>query len=145
MSRRCSSDVGTFLAAARQTGIMGTTSKRVLAVGLSAAAADFSKLPGLTPVVLDAYIEQQLERVRAAGYDLTACLVDGGATSEAALAEVLHSTDFDCVVFGAGIRDEDRLVLFEKLLNVVHALAPNARICFNRNPADTLEAVQRWV
>ena len=25
----------------------------------------------------------------------------------------------------------------------MHALAPDARICFNRNPADTLDAVQR--
>jgi len=27
----------------------------------------------------------------------------------------------------------------------VHRLAPNARICFNTTPADSAEAVQRWV
>jgi hypothetical protein len=31
------------------------------------------------------------------------------------------------------------------VLNLVHALAPNARICFNTNPGDTAEAVRRWI
>jgi hypothetical protein len=35
--------------------------------------------------------------------------------------------------------------LFERLLNLVHARAPGAKICFNSNPGDTAEAVQRWV
>ena len=34
---------------------------------------------------------------------------------------------------------------FENLLNVVHAQAPNAKICFNSSPTDSVEAVQRWV
>jgi hypothetical protein len=37
------------------------------------------------------------------------------------------------------------LLLFEKLINPVHARAPNAKICFNTTPSDTVEAVQRWV
>jgi hypothetical protein len=37
------------------------------------------------------------------------------------------------------------LLLFEKIVNLVHALAPRASICFNCNPADTAEAVQRWL
>jgi len=36
-------------------------------------------------------------------------------------------------------------MLFEKILNHVHRLAPRASICFNTNPADTTEAVQRWL
>jgi len=39
----------------------------------------------------------------------------------------------------------ERLLLFEKIINLVHRLAPNARICFNTRPADSAEAVQRWV
>jgi hypothetical protein len=35
--------------------------------------------------------------------------------------------------------------LFETIINLVHALAPEARICFNTTPADTAEAVQRWI
>jgi len=36
------------------------------------------------------------------------------------------------------------LLLFEKLINLVHEHAPGAKICFNTTPADTAEAVQRW-
>ena len=39
----------------------------------------------------------------------------------------------------------NEMLLFEKVLNLVHRLAPNAAICFNTTPADTAEAVQRWV
>ena len=43
------------------------------------------------------------------------------------------------------VQMSDVLPLFEKLLNVVHVLAPGAKICFNSSPADSAEAVQRWV
>jgi len=39
-------------------------------------------------------------------------------------------------------RDDD---FVPTVLRAVHALAPNARICFNTTPADTAEAVQRWI
>jgi len=32
-----------------------------------------------------------------------------------------------------------------RILNVVHQLAPGARIAFNTNPADTAEAARRWI
>jgi hypothetical protein len=37
------------------------------------------------------------------------------------------------------------LLLFEKIVNLVLVHAPQARICFNTNPADTAEAVRRWI
>lgn len=49
------------------------------------------------------------------------------------------------MLFGAGLRDETQLLLFEKLLNIVHEKAVGAKICFNSNPADSAAAVQRWV
>jgi hypothetical protein len=62
------------------------------------------------------------------------------------LKEHLSRRSFDCVVIGAGLRDDPKqLLLFEQLLNIVHARAPDAKICFNSTPADTAEAVQRWV
>jgi hypothetical protein len=48
-------------------------------------------------------------------------------------------------MIGAGLRAPEQLLLFENLINVVHTLAPGAKICFNTTPADTVEAVQRWV
>jgi hypothetical protein len=120
--------------------------KSALAIGIDPVFADFTTLPGLTPELVRHYIAVELERVRAAGFDVVSCLVDLGETAEATTAAALRTRSFDCVVIGAGLREPaERLLLFEMVLNLVHALAPDARICFNRNPADTLDAVQRWV
>ena len=35
--------------------------------------------------------------------------------------------------------------LTPELINLVHAQAAGAKICFNTAPADTAEAVQRWI
>jgi hypothetical protein len=48
-------------------------------------------------------------------------------------------------MIGAGLRAPPQLLLFEKLLNLIHERAPRAKICFNTNPADSAEAVQRWI
>ena len=120
--------------------------KCVLAIGIDPALVDFTALPQLTPELIRNYIDAQIERLRALGYDVDSCLVDLGETAEAVAAEALRSKHFDCVVIGAGLREPpQRLQLFEKIINLVHRLAPHASICFNTTPADTAEAVQRWV
>jgi|SRR5882724_5418391 len=119
--------------------------KSVLALGLDPAVVDRSEFPGLTPELVRAYIESQLDRVRGLGYQVDNCLVDLGATAEAVTAQYLRARNFDCVVIGAALRAPRQLLLFEKLLNLVHALAPAAKICFNTKPGDTIEAVQRWM
>jgi hypothetical protein len=56
----------------------------------------------------------------------------------------LKQKRFDCILIGAGVRAiAGNLILFEKLLNVVHAHAPQAKLCFNTKPTDTAEAVRR--
>lgn len=120
-------------------------SVNVLAIGLDPKFADFSQMPGLTPAMVQAHIDSQLERVRALGYYVESCLVDAGETAEEVTRLHIESRTFDCVLFGAGLRAKEHLLLFEKLLNLVHARAPLAKICFNSNPADSAEAVQRWV
>jgi len=120
--------------------------KAVLAIGLDPSCADLSAFPGLSPGLVRNYIDAQLEKLNQAGFTTESCLIDRGATAADVVARVLQSRQFDCVVIGAGLREPtDLLVLFEKVLNLVHVLAPTARICFNTTPADTLEAVQRWV
>ena len=119
--------------------------KRILALGLDPVFADFSQMPGLTPELVRNFIETHLERVRALGYAVQSCFVDLGETAESRVAEFLDDETFDCVLFGAGLRAAPQLLLFEKLLNLVHARAPGARICFNTTPADTAEAIRRWV
>jgi len=120
--------------------------KSVLAIGIDPALVDFTSLPQFTPEMFRSYIDAQLERVRGMGYDVASCLIDLGDTAEAVTAGALKSRNFDCVLIGAGLRQPpERLLLFEKIINLIHCLAPDAAICFNTTPADTAEAVQRWV
>ena len=122
------------------------TKKTVLAIGLDPVFVDFAAIPQFTPDMFRGFIDAQLDRLRDLGFDVVSCLIDTGETAEAVTMATLRSTRFDCVVIGAGLRlPPERLMLFEKIINLVHALAPHARICFNTTPADTAEAVQRWI
>ena len=122
------------------------TKKTVLAIGLDPVFVDFAAIPQFTPDMFRGFIDAQLDRLRDLGFDVVSCLIDTGETAEAVATAALRSTSFDCVVIGAGLRlPPERLMLFEKIINLVHALAPHARICFNTTPADTAEAVQRWI
>jgi hypothetical protein len=115
----------------------------VLAVGLDPNFADLTSMPGLTPELVRAYIDSQLERIRALGYEVDSCPVDSGNAAEGVLKGSLSKRAYDCVMLGAGLCAREQLIPFEKLLNVIHAHAPRARICFNPTPADSAEAVQR--
>ena len=117
----------------------------VLALGLDPAFADFASMPGLTPELVKAFIDSQLEHLLALGYEVESCLVDSGNTAESVLKKSLEKRHYDCVMIGAGLRAPAHLLLFEKLLNMIHIFAPSAKICFNTTPADSAEAVQRWV
>ena len=118
---------------------------RVLALGLDPAGVDLKALHGITAEQIRAFIDAQLQRLSALGYEVQSCLVDTGETAEATAARKLEAGPFDCVLIGAGLRAPEHLLLFEKLLNLVHTRAPKARICFNSTPADSAEAVQRWI
>jgi len=117
----------------------------VLALGLDPVFADYTKMPGLTPELVRAFIDSQLARLSDSGYEVESCLVDLGETAEAETASRLRKRRFDCVMIGAGLRAPPQLLLLEKLLNLIHAEALQAKICFNTSPADTVEAVRRWV
>jgi hypothetical protein len=116
----------------------------VLAIGLDPVFADLAAFPQFTPQMLRGYIDGELDRVRAAGFEVVSCLIDGGETAAAVTADALRARRFDCVVIGAGLRlPPERLALFEEIINLVHRLAPDCRIAFNSHPADTLDAVRR--
>jgi hypothetical protein len=62
------------------------------------------------------------------------------------LRSALNQNEFDCVLVGAGVRTvPTHFLLFEKIINTIHAHAPGAKICFNTKPSDTAEAVNRWI
>jgi hypothetical protein len=117
----------------------------VLALGLDPKFADDSQMPGLTPELIGAFIDTQLGRLRDAGYEVDSCLVDTGESADVTLVRRLASKHYDCVMIGAGLRDTAQLRLFERLINTVHRMAPDAKLCFNTRPGDTLEAVRRRV
>jgi hypothetical protein len=122
------------------------TKKTVLAIGIEPSFVDFSAFPGLTTELVRSYIEAQIEQLRAMGYEGDSCLVDLGDTAEAVAAAALGAKHYDCVVIGAGLREpRERLQLFERIINLIHLGAPHTRICFNTTPADTADAVRRWI
>jgi hypothetical protein len=103
-------------------------------------------MPQFTPELVRAYLDAEIERVRRAGFDVDACLLAPGETAEAEVEAALRAKRYACVVIGAGLREPpEHLLLFENVLNLVHRLAPDAGIAFNSTPADTAEAVQRWL
>ncbi len=117
----------------------------VLALGLDPRFVALSSMPNLTPELVRAFIDSQVQQIRALGYEVESCLVDSGETAESALEETLRDREFDCVMIGAGLRAPEHLQLFERLLNLIHVRLPNAKICFNTKPADSAAAVQRWL
>jgi len=124
--------------------------KSVVIIGLDPSLIDFSSpdaaFPGLTAEKVIAGITAAEEGLKALGYDAQHCYIDFGQTAEAVVATELQKHCFDCILIGAGVRAvPSNLVLFEKLINVIHEHAPNAKICFNTNPSDTLDALRRWI
>ena len=62
------------------------------------------------------------------------------------IAERLRSGPYAAVLIGAGIRTiPTYFLLFEQIINLVHAAAPTAKLCFSMSPESTPDAVLRWV
>ena len=128
-----------------------TVKKSVLVIGLQPTLIDFSApdyaaFPGLDAAKVLAALKADVDRLNSLGYDVQMCLTDFGVTAEAVAIDHLKRKRFDCVLIGAGVRTIPKhFILFEKLINVVHAHAPQAKLCFNTKPSDTAEAVQRWI
>lgn len=123
--------------------------KRVLIVGQDPDTVDFSDpalIPGMTADKVRAGIDATVRQLEGAGYAVEQCYTDAGETAEAVVTARLKAQTFDCVMIGAGIRlPPSKLALFEKLVNAVHRHAPDAAICFNTRPDDSVEAVRRWL
>ena len=92
-------------------------------------------------------MEADSAKLESLGYSVRTLYVDDGKTAEAALTDALATGGYDCIMIGAGLRIvPPYFLLFEKLINVIHRHAPaSTKLCFNTNPSDTADAVQRWV
>jgi len=123
--------------------------KSVLVIGLDPTLIDFSQLgyaPGMDATKVLAGLKSSEEELTRIGYSVHMCLTDFGESAEAMVQSRLGQKQFDCILIGAGLRtNPSNFILFEKLINVVHKHAPQARICFNTVPSDTAAAVKRWL
>jgi hypothetical protein len=123
--------------------------KSVLMVGLDPTLIDFSDPgypPGMNAERVFAGIKSSEAELTGLGYIVQTCLTDFGETAEAIVQGQLEQKPWDCVMIGAGVRTvPSNFILFERLVNVVHEHAPQAKMCFNQMPADIGESVKRWL
>ena len=118
----------------------------VLLVGWNPDVVDYSKWPELTPEKLRAGLEGDRHKMNDLGYEAKLGLINTAETASESVIDLLSEKTYDCVLIGAGVRTVDEYVLlFENLINTVHQHAPQAKICFNTGPFDSVDAVQRWV
>ena len=122
--------------------------KPVVAIfGLIPERANLAPFPGLTPEKIHTGIRMSCEALEAAGYEARQCFVPPEVdVAEAEVVAHLKAHRPDVVCIGAGVRvPPDQAVLFERLIQAVREHAPQAPVCFNTLPTDTVEAVRRWV
>ncbi|MEO5860510.1 MAG: hypothetical protein ABIR33_16370 [Pyrinomonadaceae bacterium] len=123
--------------------------KNVLLVGLDPTLIDFTQpgyAPGMDAAKVLAGLKESEKELTGLGYRVHMCLTDFGETAVTVLEDKLRAEQFDGVLIGAGVRaNPSNFILFEKLVNVVHEHAPQAKFCFNTMPNDTAAAVQRWL
>ncbi|WP_148700861.1 hypothetical protein [Candidatus Nitrososphaera evergladensis] len=117
-------------------------------IGIDPKLVDFSKsTTGWDAKKVQAAGQDADKRLKELGYEVQGCLVDLGETAESVVSNTLSRQTFDCILIGAGIRAlPQHTHMFEKIINIIHQKAPpSAKICFNTNPSDTVEAVLRWI
>ena len=123
--------------------------KRVLVIGLDPELVDFSKpgyAPGMNAAKVHAGLASSKDQLTSLGYSVEMCLTDFGDTAGEVLQKHLSGKRFDCIMIGAGVRaNPSNLLLFEKLVNVAHEHAPQAKFAFNTMPENTAEAIKRWL
>jgi hypothetical protein len=122
--------------------------KRVLLIGIDPKLIDpnLSTATGWDANRVRAAAQDTNKRLMDLGYEVQGCLVDLGETAESIVSDTLSREKFDCIMVGAGVRMlPQHTVVFEKIINTIHQKAPSSKICFNTNPADTVEAVLRWM
>lgn len=125
--------------------------KAIVIIGLEPSLIDFyhpdyAGFPGLSADKILGGLKADQKQLQDLGYRVDLCLTDFGQTAEQTVTTSLAQCRYDCVLIGAGVRTvPSNFLLFEKLVNLVHAHAPQAKICFNTKPSDSAAAIQRWI
>lgn len=120
-------------------------SKKVLMVGWHPSVVDYAKYPGLSEEKLEAGLRRDQKKLTSEGYETSIGFIFSGETATDRLVEQLGQTAYDIVLIGAGVRkDDDHFLIFERLVNIVHEHARQARIAFNTGSTDSEAAIRRW-
>jgi outer membrane PBP1 activator LpoA protein len=132
-----------------QQEIKANQMKTLLIVGINPHTIDFTnpELPkGLSREMIEKGIKATLEKLTSMGYEAELFLIDTGTADLSNLAKQLKDKHYSGIVIGNGIRSQtSNFILFEQIINVVHANAPESKIIFNTLPTNTDEAVKRWL
>ena len=122
-----------------------TAKKKVLLIGWNPDSTDYSKWPELNHEKLSSALEASRSSLNAQGYDASWCFLADAETATDTVTQALESTNYDCVLIGAGVRlDPEAFYVFEQLINTIHSATPSAKICFNTTLSDISAAVKRW-
>jgi hypothetical protein len=126
-----------------------TDQPRILLIGIDPDKMDFSG-PGVPPGVNAQMVHMAIAmgntRMAERGLACDMLLVAPDEPNDDALIRQLEQTSYGVIVIGGGLRKPDATVaLLERMLNAIHAHAPNAKIAFNTNPTDSADAAMRWL
>ena len=120
---------------------------RILLVGYDPETVDFSDPtlpPGMSIEKVHAGIAVAVKQFAERGWESDVCYIRPDETLGPTVERQLRSTNYDCVVIGAGVRLPPKgLALFEVLINAVRKAAPGAAIAFNTRPDDSADAAAR--
>ena len=123
--------------------------KRVLLIGFDPATVDFSDPalpPGMTAEKIHAGVKLALADIAGRGWEPEVCFINPDESAVPVIERCLAGGSYDCVVVGAGVRlPPNRLGIFEKVINAIHRVAPQAAIAFNTRPEDSGAAAGRWI
>jgi hypothetical protein len=95
--------------------------------------------------------EKVQARLREAGLAATVIVLGDDEAGDARLIQELSDAEYDGVVIGSFISGQDpqlpptepTTLWFNRVLNIIHAHAPTAKIILVRNPGDALPAISR--
>ena len=86
------------------------------------------------------------DRLKGLGHEARILLTKDATTVDAQVSEALKESRYDVIVIGAGLRTLPPMAeQFERLINVLHEKAPQAKLAFNSQPADSDKAALRWL
>lgn len=126
-----------------------STRPNILVIGLgpNVKLPSSTLLPAnLSPSTVGAAVKASMQKIKDAGFDLTATTVSPGDTDDdlSTLEKLLTEKEWTGIVVGFGIRGTPEFTeMFETAVQMCWRLRPGVKVGFNSRPDDLYEAVVR--